>query len=74
MDAVPAWFAVVVTLIATVLGVAIGVLGSHATLGKDVRQALTELKDLGRRVGKLELVPIAPVHFHRRASDQYDDA
>lgn len=64
---VPAWFAVVVTLIGTVLGVAIGVLGAHTTLGKDVRQALTELKDHSRRLGVIEAG--TPIHFHRRAND-----
>lgn len=54
-----------------VLGVAVGVLGSHATLGKDVRQALTEIKDLARRVTVLE----PPLHFHRRSTDlTADDA
>lgn len=55
--------------IIAVLGIATGIFASHATLGKDVRQALTEIKDLARRIAILER---APIHFHRRATDAPD--
>lgn len=63
---VPAWFAIVVTIIAAVLGVALGIFSSQATLGRQVTEALTLLKDLTRRVGLLEA---RPLHYHRRADD-----
>lgn len=63
----PAW----VPLLCTVLGIVVGVVLSHVTLGRHVERSLVQLEDLTRRVGRLEaredarsissLSPLAPV-------------
>lgn len=56
----------------TLLGVALGISGSYATLGRQITRALTLLEAMDKtvgaidkRVGVLETVP----HFHRRKDD-----
>ena len=55
-------------IVFTVLGTALGIFASHATLGNKITRALTLLEALDRRVGLLESP--GPVHFHRRATDE----
>lgn len=61
------------TAIVAVLGVATGVFGSHATLGKQITRAITMLErqasditSLQSDVKRLEASP----HFHRRKDDK----
>lgn len=61
-------------VIVAVLGVAVGILGSHATLGNKITRALTlldervipSLEDLQTRVSGIEA---GNFHRHRRATD-----
>lgn len=51
----------------TVLGIALGIFASHATLGNKITRALTQLEGLTQRVDRLE--ESVPVHIHRRQTD-----
>lgn len=64
---IPAWLGVMMTI----LGIALGIFASHATLGSKVTRALTLLEDLARRmtVAEADIKSAAMMHYHRRSTD-----